>query len=62
MNSLERTVAAIELKIPDRVPVALYNFMMIARESGAPMGEFYQNGELMAEGQIKFWRQYGQTS
>ena len=59
MNSFERTVAAIELKIPDRVPVALYNFMMTAQESGAPLGEFFQNGELMAEGQIKSWRRFG---
>jgi MtaA/CmuA family methyltransferase len=59
MNSLERAVATVELKMPDRVPVALSNFLVIARESGAPFGEFFQNGELMAEGQIRAWKQFG---
>lgn len=61
MNSFERVVTTIELKIPDRVPVALPNFLMTARESGTPLREFFQKGDMMAEGQIKIWKQFGQN-
>lgn len=59
MTGLERAMAAIELRPPDRVPVDLHNFLPAARMLGIPMNEVYQNGELMAEAQIKAWRRFG---
>ena len=59
MNSIERTWTVIQGGIPDRVPVDLHNFMMAAHASGIPFPEFYQDGEAMAEGQIKAWREFG---
>jgi len=59
MNSYERAMTAIKLKVPDRVPVGLYNFLMTARESDVPLREFFQNGELMGEGQRRAWKQFG---
>lgn len=59
MNSIERVRTVLAGGIPDRVPVDLHNFMMVAEASGAPFAEFFQNGEAMAEGQIKAWREFG---
>jgi len=59
MTSLERTRTVLAGGIPDRVPVDLHNFMMVAEASGAPFPEFFQDGEAMAEGQIKAWREFG---
>ena len=59
MTSIERTRTVLTGGIPDRVPVDLHNFMMVAQASGAPFPEFFQNGEAMAEGQIKAWREFG---
>ncbi len=59
MNSIERTWTVLQGGIPDRVPVDLHNFMMAAHQSGTPFPEFFQDGEAMAEGQIKAWREFG---
>jgi len=60
MNSLERTWTVLRGGIPDRVPVDLHNFLMVAQASGLPFPEFLQNGEAMAEGQVKAWHEFGQ--
>ena len=59
MNSVERTYTVIQGGIPDRVPVDLHNFMMTAYASGIPFPEYFKNGEAMAEGQIRAWREFG---
>ena len=59
MNSLERVRTVLAGGIPDRVPVDLHNFMMVAEASGRPFPEFFQDGEAMAEGQILAWREFG---
>lgn len=59
MNSIERTLTVIHGGIPDRVPVDLHNFMMTAYASGMPFPEYFRDGEAMAEGQIRAWREYG---
>jgi len=59
MNSVERTWTVLRGGTPDRVPVDLHNFMMTAHASGIPFPEFFQDGEAMAEGQIKAWREFG---
>ena len=58
-NSIERVETVFEGDIPDRVPVDLHNFLMVAQASGLPFPEFMQSGEAMAEGHIKAWREYG---
>ena len=59
MNSVERVETVLRGGIPDRVPVDLHNFIMTAHASGIPYPDYFQNGESMAEGHIKAWRQFG---
>lgn len=59
MNSIERTYTVLRGGVPDRVPVDLHNFMVTAHASGMPFPEYFRNGEAMAEGQIRAWREYG---
>ena len=58
-NSIERVETVLQGGIPDRVPVDLHNFLMVAQASGLAFPEFMQSGEAMAEGHIKAWREYG---
>ena len=60
MNSVERVDTVLRGGIPDRVPVALHNFIMTARASGQPYPEYFQSGEAMAAGHLKAWREFGQ--
>lgn len=60
MNSIERTLHTLEFKPVDQVPVDLHNFLVTARLMGAEsFGDFFRDGEAMAEGQIKAWQLYG---
>jgi len=60
MGSIERTMLALQHKIPDRVPVDLHNFQVTARfVSASSFADFFRDGELMAEGQIEAWRRFG---
>lgn len=59
LTPLERVETVLAGGIPDRVPVDLHNFMMAAQASGLPFPEYFQNGEAMAEGQLKAWKEYG---
>jgi MtaA/CmuA family methyltransferase len=59
MTSRERTETVLAGGIPDRVPVDLHNFMMTAEASGMPFPEFFQDGEVMAEWQLRAWREFG---
>ncbi len=59
MNSIERVNTVIRGGIPDRVPVDLHNFLMVAQASGLPFPEFMQSGDAMAEGHIRAWREFG---
>jgi uroporphyrinogen decarboxylase len=58
MTSLERTMAVIRHQIPDRVPVDLHNFLVTIAYAGYPMAEALRDGEMLAEAQIKFWRDF----
>ena len=60
LTCVERVRAAIELRPPDRVPVALHNFQTAACATGLPMGEVFRNGELLAEAMLKAWREFRQ--
>lgn len=59
MTSLERTRIVLGGGIPDRVPVDLHNFMMVAQAYGMPFPDFFRDGEAMAEGQLQAWREFG---
>ncbi len=59
LTSIERVEIVLRGGIPDRVPVNLHNFMMNARASGLSFPDYFQNGEAMAEGHIKAWREFG---
>jgi uroporphyrinogen decarboxylase len=59
MTAVERVETVLRGGIPDRVPVDLHNFLMTAQASGLPFPEYLQNGEAMAEGQLKAWREFG---
>src|SRR5579863_8823912 len=59
MTSLERTLAVLDHKVPDRVPVALHNFLMAARMMRADFGDVMRSGELLAEAQLAAWREFG---
>jgi MtaA/CmuA family methyltransferase len=59
MTSLERTMAVLDQRVPDRVPVALHNFLMAARMMGVDFGEVMRSGEMLAEAQLAAWREFG---
>jgi uroporphyrinogen decarboxylase len=59
MTSLERTLAVLDHKIPDRVPVALHNFLMATRMYGGDFGQILRSGEMLAEAQLAAWREFG---
>jgi uroporphyrinogen decarboxylase len=59
MSSLERVMAVLDHRIPDRVPVHLHSFLPAVRHAGLPMGRTLQDGELMAESQLRYWRDFG---
>jgi uroporphyrinogen decarboxylase len=57
MTSLERCLTVIRHGIPDRVPVDLHNFLSTIYFAGFPMGRALQDGEMMAEAQLVFWKE-----
>lgn len=59
MTSVERCRAAIELRVPDRVPVDLHNFQPAGAAMGIPMSQVFQNGDLLAEAMLNDWREFG---
>jgi uroporphyrinogen decarboxylase len=59
MTSLERAMAVLDHGIPDRVPVALHNFLMACHMHGAEFSRILQSGELLAEAQLLAWREFG---
>ncbi len=59
MTSVERCLAAIELREPDRVPVDLHNFQLAAYATGMDMAKVFQDGELLAQAMLEAWRAFG---
>ena len=59
MTSLERVMTTIHHGIPDRVPTDLHNFLSAIELAGLPLGEALQSGEMMAEAQLRAWREFG---
>lgn len=58
MTSLERTLTVLDQGIPDRVPVALHNFLMACRKLGADFRAAMRSGEMLAEAQLAAWREF----
>ncbi len=59
MNAIERTRATLAFEKPDRLPVDLHNFQPAAAAMGVPLQEVFKDGELLAESQIRAWREFG---
>ncbi len=59
MTSLERALAVLEHRVPDRVPVALHNFSMACRMIGADFTQALRSGEILAAAQLAGWREFG---
>jgi uroporphyrinogen decarboxylase len=59
MNSIERVMATIKMRTPDRVPVDLHNFQPAAYTSGMPMDQVFKDGELLADAMLEAWREFG---
>ena len=59
MTSLDRVMTTIHHQIPDRVPTDLHNFLSTIEFAGLPLSQALQSGEMMAEAQLKFWREFG---
>ena len=59
MNAVERTLMTLEFEKPDRIPVDLHNFQPAAAMLGLPLQEVFKDGELLAESQIRAWREFG---
>ena len=59
MNSVERCLAAIEMRTPDRVPVDLHNFQPAALATGRKSSEVFRDGELLAQAMLDAWREFG---
>src|SRR5512144_2968387 len=59
MTSFERVMTVVNHGIPDCVPVDLHNFLTTIAYAGLPMAQALQSGEMLAEAQLKFWRDFG---
>jgi uroporphyrinogen decarboxylase len=59
MTSLERVLAVLDNKEPDRVPVIAQVFGHAATVSGQPLGDYVRSGRLLAECQMKAVELYG---
>jgi uroporphyrinogen decarboxylase len=53
MTGYERIAAAMDGRMPDKIPIMLHNFMMAARERGITMRQFRQSPQLIAESFIR---------
>ncbi len=59
MTSPERVAAVLDHRVPDRVPVALHNFLMASVMTGAGFDEVLRSGEALAEAELAAWREFG---
>ncbi|MFN8008261.1 MAG: uroporphyrinogen decarboxylase family protein [Terriglobia bacterium] len=59
MNSIERVQAVLDHGIPDRIPVALHNFLMACTMAKADLSVALRDGEMLAEVQLAAWREFG---
>lgn len=60
MNGYQRIMAALKGEWPDKVPVILHNFMLVAREAGLTQAQFRESPELAARAFIQAIEKYGE--
>ena len=58
MTSMQRVLAALSLKQPDRVPLFLLPTVQGAVEMGVPLKDYFHAPGLMAEAQVRFHERY----
>lgn len=58
MNKLERCLAVLDMKLPDRVPVVPQNYSFCVHHSGYKMKDVTHNGRLLAECIIRGWQDF----
>jgi len=58
VTSLERALTAINLGIPDRVPVDLHNFCVAAEMMGGSYEDIFTDGKKIAQSQILAWEEF----
>jgi len=58
MNGYERMIAALEGQKPDKIPVMLHNFMVVAREAGVTMAQFRESPKIIADAFIRSVEKY----
>ena len=59
MNGRERIRAALELEVPDRVPVMSGMDALVAKAVGRTVQEYYSNAETYADISIAAWKRFG---
>lgn len=59
MTSLERCLAVLHHRIPDRVPVVPQSFLVACETAGYKVGELSRNGKLMAKTHLICQEKYG---
>ena len=58
MNSMQRVIAALSHKMPDRVPVFLLFSTYGAKELGLPIKEYFSKPKYVVEAQLKMQKKY----
>lgn len=59
MTSIERVASVLDHRVPDRVPVALHNFLMASALTGNGFDQVLRDGEALAEAELAAWREFG---
>ncbi len=59
MNGLERSLAVLDGRPTDRVPVCLENFMHACAVAGISLRDYCVSGEVMARAHLAAWRRFG---
>jgi len=58
MTSLERAMAAVKGRIPDRVPVDLHNFLVAGEMMGGSYSAVFTDAQKIAQSQINAWQRF----
>jgi uroporphyrinogen decarboxylase len=58
MTSLERAMATVQGRIPDRVPVDLHNFLVAAEMMEEPYSAIFTDARKIAQSQINAWERF----
>lgn len=59
MNGKQRVECVLRGEIPDRVPVALHNFLLATHEAGVPLEQYLSDPVATAKAHLHAWGKYG---